>query len=123
MITKEELDKAVALTIAQSVVANLDEAHRQEFITRAIREALDQWSIRSDVQKLVVGRAVEVAQQLLAEGAWDAQIKAAVEEGLAKYVANLPEAITKTLVEAFHGRQGERNYDTGPGLILKHLKG
>lgn len=122
MISSEDLKAVVATTIAEKIIAGLDDEHRKEFLVQAVASSLKDYQVKSAIEKAVADKALEVAKKLLAAGEWDHQISVAVREGFTRYVTALPGAIEAVLVEAIHGKIGDNSYDRMPGAILKHFR-
>lgn len=122
MITKEELSAAVSATIAEKILAGLDESYRAEFLKQAIMSSLKDYSVKSAVEKAVADKAMAVAKELLANGTYGEEIVAAVKRGLARYIERLPDAVVVAMEEMMHGKEGSHSYDRMPGIIIKHLR-
>lgn len=120
-MTDQDLQQAVSKTIAEKIVASLTEEHRAAYLTRAVTAALNSYDVKHAVEKAVAAKASEVALELVKQGKWADEIKATVVMVMGQYVAALPEAVKKTLIEALHGKQGA-NYERDAGLIFRNLK-
>jgi hypothetical protein len=118
---KDIADKAVRQQIAKSVLESIDAGHRDVIFASAIEGALASYSYKDSVEKAVAKAAAHQAEQLIQTQEWQDRIKFVVTDSMNEFLQSLRPAMLDSLQELFGGKTGDRTYEQGPGLILKHL--
>ena len=117
----ETIRNAVAVTMAAKIIEGIKDEHRDAILRGSIESALKDWEFKNAVQKEVAEKARQVASELLNTKEWADRIAFAVEEGLQRYIKQIPVAVEKTLIEALNGKESDRGYGSSAGLIMKHM--
>ena len=120
-IDNAALDNAISRTIAERILKELDEEHRNELIARSIAGAIKNWNVQDAILKVVASRAAEVAAETIQKEPFASAICLAVREGIRAYTDQLKVAVTNTIIEAMHGKDSTGGYSR-PGAILGHMK-
>lgn len=120
----DELNKAFLEAVSNQVLAALEGPQRDAILAKGVAHALSGYEMKNAFAKLVQDRAAIIAAEVIASGAYDAQIRDAIQSSFAALVEKVPAAATEAIKLALFGKKHSGgSYDNSkPGLILEGLK-
>lgn len=121
MDLKDEIQKAVIASMSAEILKRITTEDRDAILQKSIEGALKDWTFQATLNKAVAEKAQEVAVSMLNSDKWHGRIVKAVQEGCDAYLADLPMAVKKALIQSMHGTTGNNSYENRPGAVLSHL--
>lgn len=126
-----DLEKMAANVLTQQIAAevlkSMTPEHRDALLTKSIKEIVDSYSFRKDVEEAVCDAAAKHATELLADPRYADAIRSYVEEAIAASTKHIAESMVEGMLQLFGGKDGDQRYDSKPGvlygILAKKMKG
>lgn len=113
--------EAVSLIIGQKILESLDTNTRDKILKDSIIKALQDYSCKNAIEKVVAIKASEVAAELIQSQEYYLKIKQACERGMAVFIAKLEKAMELGLAEFLMGQNNDRGYGGHAGWIERFM--